>query len=182
LTLNILNAATRPNIEQEMIDAATKPPDYFTIAFNLDQDININYRDSDGRTLLTHIARLPQDQTNFDLAKSTIKKILDKGPDPNITDNFGFTPLIYAVHGKNLVVLDLLLNMPNLQINKPTRGGQTALDLVAISLNPKDAKIRKRLLEKGALMEYQIKQQTDLANLLLTLQNQLNELLNKLKS
>ena len=55
--------------------------------------------------------------------------------DPNVQNEFGFTPLISASHRGHHEIVDLLLQMEDIDINLQTEKGETALSLAAIHGN-----------------------------------------------
>lgn len=104
----------------------------------LETDININIKDDDGYTALTHSV--------YGGYLKCVKLLIKKGANVNIKDNNGYTALMEATtHGYIEIVKFLLENGadPNIRDNK----GYTALMIAADTENPEIVKV---LLEKGA--------------------------------
>ena len=104
----------------------------------LETDININIKDDDGYTALTHSV--------YGGYLKCVKLLIKKGANVNIKDNNGYTALMEATtHGHIEIVKFLLENDadPNIRDNK----GYTALMIAADTENPEIVKV---LLENGA--------------------------------
>ena len=104
----------------------------------LETDININIKDDDGYTALTHAV--------YGGYLKCVKLLIKKGANVNIKDNNGYTALMEATtHGYIEIVKFLLENDadPNIRDNK----GYTALMVAADTVNPEIVKI---LLENGS--------------------------------
>lgn len=121
----------------ELIDAS-KIGDGKKVKELLETDININIKDDDGYTALTHSV--------YGGYLKCVKLLIKKGANVNIKDNNGYTALMEATtHGYIEIVKFLLENDadPNIRDNK----GYTALMIAADTENPEIVKV---LLEKGA--------------------------------
>lgn len=104
----------------------------------LETDININIKDDDGYTALTHSV--------YGGYLKCVKLLIKKGANVNIKDNNGYTALMEATtHGYIEIVKFLLENGadPNIRDNK----GYTSLMIAADTENPEIVKV---LLENGA--------------------------------
>ena len=104
----------------------------------LETDININIKDDDGYTALTHSV--------YGGYLKCVKLLIKKDANVNIKDNNGYTALMEATtHGHIEIVKVLLENGadPNIRDNK----GYTALMIAADTENPEIVKV---LLENGA--------------------------------
>lgn len=105
--------------------------------------INFNECDSNGNGIL-HFAVKMSDHT-------VVGKILKKGADPNLKDDFGKTALFYATSCDNIKILRVLLQCKKIKLNIESNG-KTAVDNAVLSGNlvavkmliKKDAKTARR--------------------------------------
>ncbi len=108
----------------------------------LNQSINVNEKDTMGRTPLMYAA-----VRNY--CVEILKLLLDKGKniDINATDSEGNNALIYAVDRGNIDAVKLLLQKKELDINKKNNKNETAL---TFAIRRNNLELVKLLLEKGA--------------------------------
>jgi ankyrin repeat protein len=74
----------------------------------LEGDVDTNYRDKQGMTILHYLAQ----QTGTDGVGSIAETVLRKGANPNIKDNNGYTPLRYAFLYSNVDVAAAIRRSP----------------------------------------------------------------------
>ncbi|NAW88551.1 ankyrin repeat domain-containing protein [Photobacterium halotolerans] len=80
----------------------------------------------------------------------SVKYLINKGLDVNAIDNYGYTPLIYAVRQRNIPAMRLLLeNGAKETIEHRGKDSQNALDM-AFESHPFEFNVVKVLLEYGA--------------------------------
>jgi ankyrin repeat protein len=81
--------------------------------------------------------------------------LLDHGADPNLANEFfGFTPLMFAIRGRNLPAVERLL-AAGANPNRVSKKGQSTLQIAmdeytGITKEPIDERIVQRLRERGA--------------------------------
>jgi hypothetical protein len=86
---------------------------------------NINVQNSRGSTAL-HLATASNRKTSNQL----VMRLLNKGADPNISDDWGFTPLHYAVEKKDKDLVQMIIRA-GVDVNLAMRFGYTALHRAA---------------------------------------------------
>ncbi|NAW65205.1 hypothetical protein CAG70_06530 [Photobacterium halotolerans] len=85
-----------------------------------------------------------------DTPPESIQFLIDQGLDVNAIDNYGYTPLIYAVRQRNVPAMRLLLeNGARETLEHRGKDYQNALD-VAFDSHPFEFNVVKVLLEHGA--------------------------------
>jgi ankyrin repeat protein/mono/diheme cytochrome c family protein len=94
-------------------------------------------KDADGNTAL-HSAALQGDARR-------VEELLASGAEPNATNHFGATPLLYAVGNPDSV---LALLRAGAEVNRASKFGTTPL--IAAALHPRSRTVVQRLLEHGA--------------------------------
>ncbi len=75
---------------------------------------------------------------------SAVRQLLVSGADPNLRDIYGWTPLMRAVYEEREMVVQVLLEQPEVALNVNNAQGATALHLAAVKGN--EALIRSLLL------------------------------------
>ena len=75
-----------------------------------------------------------------------VKRLLEAGADPNLSDHYGWTPLLSACQAEHVEVVRLLVEN-GAQVDIPNALGVTALSLAAVLDNPEMVSI---LLSHGA--------------------------------
>ena len=73
-----------------------------------------------------------------------VQQLLVRGADPNLRDIYGWTPLMRAVYEEQEMVVQVLLQHPDIVLNASNDQGATALHLAAVKGN--EALIRSLLL------------------------------------
>ncbi len=73
-----------------------------------------------------------------------VRQLLVSGADPNLRDIYGWTPLMRAVYEERELIVQVLLEQPNVALNVSNDQGATALHLAAVKGN--EALIRSLLL------------------------------------
>ena len=73
-----------------------------------------------------------------------VRQLLVSGADPNLRDIYGWTPLMRAVYEERKMVVQVLLEQPDVALNVSNDQGATALHLAAVKGN--EALIRSLLL------------------------------------
>ena len=73
-----------------------------------------------------------------------VRQLLVSGADPNLRDVYGWTPLMRAVYEERELIVQVLLEQPNVALNVSNDQGATALHLAAVKGN--EALIRSLLL------------------------------------
>ena len=125
--LNYAISFNKEDICKMLIDAGTDP----------------NIRDIDNKTPVHYAAKAWKPNNKILLL------LLDAGGEVNVRDkDWGWTPLMYALHANNISIFELLLKAgadPNIQSNN----GNTSLHW-AILFNYKSPEIIKELLDAGA--------------------------------
>ncbi len=101
--------------------------------------IDINTKNIYGANALLLAAALGKDDV--------VKALITHGANVNITDNYGWTPLMVAAEKGHLTSVQALLNAHSINIDTKKRGGATALFMAAY--NSKDDVV-KALIQKGA--------------------------------
>ena len=100
-----------------------------------------------GNTALHYCANVSMvncdDTSLIDLAK----KLLATGADPNIQDYYGQIPLFLALQGRNIEMVEMLLEHSDLSLKDSY--GRTALHAIEYTRNPVAAQFLTRLLELG---------------------------------
>ena len=82
-----------------------------------------------------------------------VKILIQAGANPNAGQNYGMTPLMWAINGGNKDVILYIVNLPNIDLNAKDNSGQSALDWVGFSGRLSDAdraEITTLLNDKGA--------------------------------
>lgn len=116
----------------------------------LNRNIDVNAKDSDGKTALMLIAESGVDRDSIDYKKHLKKQIeliefiLDRGADINLQNNEGKTALIYAVKSKNKFVAEYLLEQ-GADANIKDNAGNTALTYAQINSVRIIGKLRKKM-------------------------------------
>jgi ankyrin repeat protein len=78
--------------------------------------------------------------------------LLSKGANPNVTDKYGQTPLhLAAEYAKDMDIVELLLNHPDVDVNYFDNGGDSALDRAKYNKKGHGERIANLLKEKGAV-------------------------------
>ncbi len=75
---------------------------------------------------------------------AAVRQLLARGADPNLRDIYGWTPLMRAVYEERKMVVQALLEQPDVALNVSNDQGATALHLAAVKGN--EALIRSLLL------------------------------------
>ena len=120
--------------------AAARAGDMMAITAFLDGGININAQEADeGRTALISAA------ARGDL--EVVNLLLQRGADPNVTDNIGDTALLHALEARYDQVEQVLLNHPKLDPHARGLNGVTTLSKY-VWRERKDAV--QKLLDRGA--------------------------------
>lgn len=82
-----------------------------------------------------------------------VKALIQAGANANAGQNYGMTPLMWAINGGNKDVIQYIINLPDVDVNAQDGSGQTALNWVGFSARLSDAdraEITKLLKAKGA--------------------------------
>jgi len=126
--------------DENSFHAAAGAGDMMAITAFLDAGININARDaSEGRTpLISAAARGDLEVVNL---------LIQRGADPNVTDNMGDTALLHALEARYDQVEQILLNHPKLDPHARGLNGVTTLSKY-VWRERKDAV--QKLLDLGA--------------------------------
>ena len=119
--------------------AAAQARDQMAITAFIDAGINMNAKDSDGRTVLNYAAA----RGHLDV----VTALVGRGADPNVEDRRGYTALSHAVEAKYDDVADVLLDRPGLDPN--CRGLNARPVLVAYAWRNDKRRVEK-LLARGA--------------------------------
>ena len=126
--------------DEKSFHAAAHAGDTIAITAFLDGGININAQEADeGRTALISAA------ARGDL--EVVNLLLQRGADPNVTDNIGDTALLHALEARYDQVEQVLLNHPKLDPHARGFNGVTALSKY-VWREQKDAV--QKLLDLGA--------------------------------
>ncbi|XKL64859.1 hypothetical protein PGB90_004945 [Kerria lacca] len=139
-----------------ILHRAVERGDWFSARFLLEHGASISIVTPErGDTALHLIASSspdtsPDDSTN--VMTSVAKMILDKGLNPNLQNNQGFTPLHLAVMARNEELFNLLLLRENVDLNARTLEEHTPLYFALISTRKliNTNSFAARLVEKGA--------------------------------
>lgn len=81
---------------------------------------------------------------------AAVRKLLDRGADPNCQNKFGDTPLHLAVASHSREILNLLLACGQIEVDKKNEKGETALMLTVREKLPFGADLIDDLLQAGA--------------------------------
>ncbi|XP_046462731.1 uncharacterized protein LOC124208913 [Daphnia pulex] len=126
---NALHVAVTYTLKTEIIDLLLAHP-----------KVNVDDVDGDGLAAL-HRAALVSNVI-------AVKKLLEKGANPNIGDKWGYSPLhVAASFGKRTEIIDLILQAQNHVDDDKAPDGSTALHYAAMESNEITA---EHLIEKGA--------------------------------
>jgi ankyrin repeat protein len=106
--------------------------------------INVNFKDSSGRTPLHLLVGGPSNQATVE----SLRQFIAKGADVNATNTEGATPLHYAAsHPTRPTFVEELLKAPGIHIDAKDHDGNTPLH---IAVKAEGIVIIKLLLDKGA--------------------------------
>lgn len=81
---------------------------------------------------------------------AAVRKLLDRGADPNCQNKFGDTPLHLAVASHSRDIVKLLLACSNIEFDKKNERGETPLMLAVREKLPFGCDLIDDLLEAGA--------------------------------
>ncbi|XP_065201380.1 rabankyrin-5 [Planococcus citri] len=135
---------------------AVERGDGFAARFLLDNNSSISTVTPDrGDTALHLIASSSPDTSpddSLNVMNSVAKTLLEKGLDPNLPNNQGFTALHLAVMARNEELFSLLLSHDKVDLNARTLEGHTPLYFALISTRKlvNTNSFAARLVEKGA--------------------------------
>ncbi|MEL6117160.1 ankyrin repeat domain-containing protein [Photobacterium sp. SP02] len=116
-----------------------------TVKLLMEQGENIHHVTANDKWTYLHKAADTEDTP-----PESIQFLIDQGLDVNAIDNYGYTPLIYAVRQRNVQVIRILLeNGANEAIEHRGNDSQNALDM-AFNSHPFEYNVVKILLEYGA--------------------------------
>ncbi|XP_046649266.1 serine/threonine-protein phosphatase 6 regulatory ankyrin repeat subunit B-like [Daphnia pulicaria] len=108
-------------------------------------EFDINGGDNDGQTPLQY-AMQGKNPTII------VAHLLQKGADPNVADKYGFMPLTMAVFSaKDVHMVELLLNHPDVDVNYLDNWGRNALDYAEGNKHGHGERIANLLKAKGAM-------------------------------
>jgi ankyrin repeat protein len=109
------------------------------------KDININQSTPQHRWTALHVAVVTSNVT-------AARFLLSKGANPNVANKNGVTPLhLAAVLGKNMDIIELLLNHEDVDVNCLTNDGQSALHYAMDNKKGYGERIANRLKEKSTI-------------------------------
>lgn len=120
--------------------AAIQASDLTAVTAFMDAGININEQvEPDGDTALILAASLGE--------TDIVKALLKRQADPNIVDKGGYTALFRALAGRHNDIADLLLPLPNLNLN--ARGLNKVTALITYASRDREDVV-KNLIDRGA--------------------------------
>ncbi|KAN0074268.1 Ankyrin repeat-containing domain protein [Elaphomyces granulatus] len=142
-----LNAANKATGHTALMKAcgiiAEDPGNAGMVEFLLDQGVEVNQKDTFGRTALWHAILNGQSKI--------IKVLLDReDTDLNVPDRSGRTPLAWATAHVNLSLVKLLVEKECVDVNARGYDGRTPLALACILVNSDSAEIVSLLRAAGA--------------------------------
>ncbi|XP_050746200.1 rabankyrin-5 isoform X2 [Drosophila biarmipes] len=136
-----------------LLIAALKNNDVFSAHFLLDQNCLVDLSSKTSSDTALHvICNYKEFKNSSNNAADILNigiKILEKNPNVNIKNLKGETPLHIAIIRQNLQMVDLLLKVPNIDINLRTFDEKSALEL-CLSLDDQDFKTASMLINMGA--------------------------------
>lgn len=119
--INIVNINLLNEYGQNLLQESISYDNFFTMSYLIENGIDINHQDSDGKTPLHYCASL----NNYSIAK----KILEKKGDISICDNFGNNPLWVAVfNARGKYDLVKLFLQYGANINNKNKSNKSPLD------------------------------------------------------
>ncbi|XP_064544438.1 rabankyrin-5 isoform X1 [Drosophila montana] len=136
-----------------LIDAVRKA-DHFAADFLLNHNCLVDLVSRPSSDTALHIAcsygENQGNQENFNQMIDIGKKILQCKPNVNIQNYQGHTPLHIAITFQNMSMVDLLLDVPGIDINLRTNDEKCPLELSLTLLNKESINLATKLLKMGA--------------------------------
>lgn len=116
--------------------------------------IDVNAKDKYGQTTFMHaIEKYNKHDPYIAEMKAMFDMILAKEPDINAVDNAGRTALFLAAAGNKSVLVDALLEVPDIDVNIRNRDGDSAMSYAAKVWGRLSLPMVRKFLEMGAIVQ-----------------------------